>query len=322
MKTIRMISLRQIDLSDETFSVNFLADLQSLRSSIQEIGLIQPVILREKGDRYQIVCGFRRIRVLGELQIPEAVSRMVRENEVEEFKLFSLALHENLTTRGFNAVEKALALDKLIHYFRIDPTVAIRTYLPLLSLETNEKILKTFLSLARMEDEVKRYVVKEEVSRSNIRRLAAFNTEERKAILSLISSLKLGENRLKEILTLLEEIAQRDQCLLKEIVDRPELHAIVSHKELTPSQRTDRVKTALMNLRFPRMHQLEEGFEQKKKELDLPPGVSLHHDLHFEGKRLKMEIHFETLEEYQSLLAELFTLPEKKAFQMMLEEEN
>ena len=322
MKTIRMIPLRQIDLSDETFAVNFLADLQSLQSSIQEIGLIQPVILREKGDRYQIVCGFRRIRVLGELQIPEAVSRIVRENEVEEFKLFSLTLHENLTTRGFNAVEKALALDKLIHYFRIDPTVAIRTYLPLLALETNEKILETFLSLARMDDDIKRYVVKEEVSRSNIRRLAAFATEDRKAVLSLISSLKLGENRLKEVLTLLEEIAKRERCLLKEIVDRPEFRAIISHQELTPSQRTDRVKTALMNLRFPRRHQVEEGFEQKKKALDLPPSVSLQHDPHFEGKRLKMELQFETLEEYQSLLTELFALPEKKAFQKMLEDEH
>jgi hypothetical protein len=201
----------------------------------------------------------------------------------------------------------------LIHYFRIDPTVAIRTYLPLLSLETSEKILKTFLSLARMEDEVKRYVVKEEVSRSNIRRLAAFNTDDRKAVLSLILCLKLGENRLKEILTLLEEIAKRERCLLKEIVDRPELRAIVSHIELTPSQRTDRVKTALMNLRFPRMHQLEEEFEQKKKALISP--ASPFNDP-FQAKP-ENGTPIKTLEEYQSLLTELFTL-QKKAFKRCL----
>ena len=61
MKTIQKIPLQQIDLSDDTFSVNYLPDLQKLRSSIQEIGLIQPVLLRKKSDAYQIVCGFRRV---------------------------------------------------------------------------------------------------------------------------------------------------------------------------------------------------------------------------------------------------------------------
>ncbi len=58
---IKKILIEQIDLSDETFSVNYLPDLQSLRSSIEEIGLIQPVLLRKKLDRYQIICGFRKI---------------------------------------------------------------------------------------------------------------------------------------------------------------------------------------------------------------------------------------------------------------------
>lgn len=67
MKAIKKIPLEQIDLLDETFSINFMPDLQRLRSSIEEMGLIQPLLLREKGDRYQIICGFRRISVYREL---------------------------------------------------------------------------------------------------------------------------------------------------------------------------------------------------------------------------------------------------------------
>ncbi len=39
MKPIQKIPLQQIDLSDETFSVNYLPDLQRLRSSIEQIGI-------------------------------------------------------------------------------------------------------------------------------------------------------------------------------------------------------------------------------------------------------------------------------------------
>ena len=211
MKPIQKIPLQQIDLSDETFSVNFMADLERLRSSIEAIGLIQPVLLREKRDGYQIVCGFRRISVFHELGNPEIESRVLDDGEADDFRLFSISLHENLTTRGFNTVEKAIALDKLVHHFQMDPTVVIKTFLPLFSLEPNEKILNTYLSLALMEDEVKRYVLKEEVSRFNIRIFSAFTPEDRMALLSLISSLKLGENHLREMLTLLEEISRRDR---------------------------------------------------------------------------------------------------------------
>jgi ParB family chromosome partitioning protein len=319
MKNIQKIPLEQIDLRDETFSVNFMPDLQRLRSSIEEVGLIQPVLLREKGDRYQIVCGFRRTSVCHELGSPEIEARVFGEKEMHDLQLFSLSLHDNMTARGFNTVEKAIALDKLVHHFQIDPIVVIETFLPFFSLEPHDKILKTYLSLARMEDEVKSYIVKEEVSRSNIRMLSHFSSEDRMALLPLFSSLKLGENRLREMLTLLEEISRRDQTSIGGMVCRPEIKLILSQKELTSSQKTERLKKVLGDLRYPRMHRMEEGFEKKRKELELPSGLSLHHFPFFEGKGLRIEFQFGTMEEYRSILSSLSVLPEKKEFEEMFE---
>jgi len=319
MKPIQSIPLREIDLSDDTFSVNYLPDLQRLRPSIEQIGLIQPVLLRKKEDHHQIVCGFRRISLMKELGKLEIESKVVEEKEMDEFQLFSLSLHENQTTRGFNTVEKAIALDKLIHRFQIDPAVVIKTFLPFFSLEPNEKILNTYLSLAQMEDEIKTYVLREEVSRSNIRRLSTLTSDNRRAILSLISSLKLGENRLKEVLTFLEEISRRNRCEGKDIVQRPEIQAILSQKELTPSQKTERIKKVLTDLRYPKLNQLEKTFEKKRKELNLPSNVSLHHPPFFEGKRLKIEFQFETKEEYRFIVESLSSLPDKKEFEEIIQ---
>jgi ParB family chromosome partitioning protein len=318
MKTIKKIPLQKIDVLDETFSVNFMPDLRRLRSSIEEMGLIQPVFLREKSSGYQIVSGFRRISIIKELGNPEIESKVFGEKEMDDFRFFSLYLHENLTTRGFNIGEKAIALDKLVHRFQIDPTVVIKTFLPLFSLEPNEKILNTYLSLAQMEDSIKRYVLKEEVSRSNIRKFSALTPEDRMVVLSLISTLKLGENRLREILTLLEEISRRDRFKVREIVDREELQTVLSQKELTPSQRTERVKKVLMDFRYPRIRQLEESFEKKRKGLNLPSSVSLRHQPYFEGKGMGIEFQFETVEEYRSILSSLSQLAEKKEFQELI----
>jgi ParB family transcriptional regulator, chromosome partitioning protein len=318
MKTIQKIPISHIDLTDETFSVNFMPDVRRLRSSMEEIGLIQPVLLRKKQDGYQIICGFRRISIIKEIGGSDILSMVLDEKEKDDLRLFFISLHENLTTRGFNTIEKAIALDKLVHEFHIDSVTVIKKYLPLFDLEGDEKILNTYLSLIQMEDEIKTYVLNEEVSRTNIRRISSLSSKDRMALLSLISPLKLGENRLREILTFLEEITKRDRLTVKEILKRPEIQAVLSHQELTPPQRADRMKKALMGLRYPRMHNIETRFEKKRKELNLPPKLSLQHQPFFEGKGLKMEFQFETVEEYRSMLSSLSKLTDKKEFKEMV----
>jgi hypothetical protein len=193
-----------------------------------------------------------------------------------------------------------------------------KKYLPLFDLEADEKILNTYLSLIPMEEEIKQYVLKEEVSRTNIRRISSLSPRDRMALLSLISPLKLGENRLREILTLLEEITKRDRLTILEILKRPEIQAVLSPQEFTPPQRADRMKKALMGLRYPRMHNMETRFEKMRKELNLPPSVSLQHQPFFEGKGLKMEFQFETVEGYQSIVSSLNGLSENKEFQELI----
>jgi hypothetical protein len=139
------------------------------------------------------------------------------------------------------------------------------------------------------------------------------------AALSLISPLKLGENRLRELLTLLEEMSRRNHATVKEIAGRPEIQAILSQKELTPSQKTERVKKVLTDLRYPKLNQMEKAFDKKRKDLNLPPNISLHHPPFFEGKRLKIEFQFETLDEYKTTLKSLSSLPDKREFEEILQ---
>jgi len=251
------------------------------------------------------------LKELGGFEVPAMV---FEERELDDLPLFVISLHENLTTRGFHAIEKAIALEKLIYSFQVDPSVVTQTYLPLFFLEPNEKILNTYLSLARMEDEVKRYVWKEEVSRSNIRRFATLSSDDRRALLSLIFPLKLGENRLREMLILLNEISRRERVSIKEIINLTEIQAILSQRELTPIQRTERAKKVLMSLRYPKMRRMEEEFEKKRKELNLPSGVSLHHPPYFEGKGLKIEFQFQTFEEFRSIVTSLSLLSDREEF--------
>lgn len=89
--------------------------LQELAMSIRQIGVIQPVTLREVGDdEYQIIAGERRYRAAKEAgltTIPAYVKTAADETVME------MALIENIQREDLNSIEIALAYQKLIETY-------------------------------------------------------------------------------------------------------------------------------------------------------------------------------------------------------------
>ncbi|MCH7761649.1 ParB/RepB/Spo0J family partition protein [candidate division TA06 bacterium] len=90
--------------------------LEELKSSIQERGVIQPILVRRKGGGYEVISGHRRVeavRSLGSSKIP-AILREATDQEVLE-----LALIENLLREDLNPIEEAKAYQELIQTFHL-----------------------------------------------------------------------------------------------------------------------------------------------------------------------------------------------------------
>ncbi len=86
--------------------------IEELASSIRELGIIQPLSLRDSGDgTYQIIAGERRWRAARMAGLPTvpAYVRTASDSEVTE-----MALIENIQREDLNAIEVALAFRKLI----------------------------------------------------------------------------------------------------------------------------------------------------------------------------------------------------------------
>lgn len=75
----------------------------ALRRSIAQQGILQPVLLRPRGERYQLVAGARRVQAARELGLP-TVPAVVRE--LNDIQARELALVENLQREGLNPVEE------------------------------------------------------------------------------------------------------------------------------------------------------------------------------------------------------------------------
>jgi len=93
--------------------------LRELAESIKANGIIQPIVVRRDGDRFQIIAGERRwraARLAGLLRVPVVV-RDVAPGQGQS--LLSMALIENIQREDLNPIEEALAYQRLSDEFHL-----------------------------------------------------------------------------------------------------------------------------------------------------------------------------------------------------------
>ena len=89
-----------------------------LSESIKQHGLLQPIVVLDKGDSYLLVAGERRFRA-HELAGMDTIKAIVADVDIDELKLRELALIENIQREDLNAIELAHSYDELIKVYEI-----------------------------------------------------------------------------------------------------------------------------------------------------------------------------------------------------------
>lgn len=90
------------------------SELRDLGNSIKEKGLLEPIVVRSKGDRYEIAVGERRVRACKLMGI-EKISAIVKELSDEQMAEYVLI--ENLQRKDLNAIEEAKGFKTLQERF-------------------------------------------------------------------------------------------------------------------------------------------------------------------------------------------------------------
>lgn len=102
------------NMSPYTFQPRMVFDeegLKSLSDSIKEKGVLQPLLVRKKGERYEIIAGERRwraARMAGLEKVPAIVKDLSDQETLE------IALIENLQRENLSAIEEAEGLNRLM----------------------------------------------------------------------------------------------------------------------------------------------------------------------------------------------------------------
>lgn len=93
-----------------------LQSMEELTQSIKEKGVIQPVLVRRKGQDYELIAGERRLRAANLLNLKE-IPAIIKD--VEDRDSLEIALIENIQRQSLNPIEEAHAYQYLIDKFQV-----------------------------------------------------------------------------------------------------------------------------------------------------------------------------------------------------------
>ena len=138
--------------------------LQALARSLQQEGIMQPLVVRKVGSRYQLIAGERRwraARMAGLARVPAIV------REVEDDRLLELALIENIQREELGPIEEAGAYHRLVTVLGLSQEqVADRV-------GKDRSTVANLLRLLRLPDVIRKAIAKQELSPGHARPLLA-----------------------------------------------------------------------------------------------------------------------------------------------------
>lgn len=141
--------------------------LDELAASIREVGIVQPIILRKVGLRYQIVAGERRWRAARQAGL-KAVPAVLRE--LSDPETMEIALIENIQRQDLNPMEEARAYQTLMNARNMtQEEVAIRV-------GRSRPMVTNALRLLQLDAEVQRWVEEGRLTAGHARAIAGLDS--------------------------------------------------------------------------------------------------------------------------------------------------
>jgi ParB family chromosome partitioning protein len=312
----KIISMSEIDIEDDTCRLGVFSDLDALVASVRAVGLINPPVLRQREDlRYHIVCGFRRVMVCKALGWHEIEVRVMKGTPTE-LDALKLAITDNRSHRQLNLVEQALGIKKLSS--RLPKGNRLKMLSSWLGLPENQKVFQKLEALSRLSRTIQASVTDGIVSFEAAVDLSGFSDEDALSFLELFRMLKLSQNKQREVIRFVQEIAIREELGPGEVLQAEEIGTILDRPNLNRNEKASQVRTYLKRRRFPALVKTEERFSKELKALKLDEHIRITAPPYFEGGLHALRMTFKSVKDFDERRKTLDAIAKNPALRRLL----
>ena len=282
------VALTNIDREDRLTDFSIAPSLDALKDSIEEIGVIHPVVLMNSAEHYKIICGHRRVAICQTLGLAAIPARVV-DSDLSAEAMLALNLTENRAHRSFSDIETGLAINKLASA-GVSVENIIGKYMPILGLERSKKLCQEYSGVSSLEMGLQNLLHEMNVPLRIFSSLLQWSVPCRAAAENLFSNVRPGINKWRELLELAGEIARIENQSPGEILRRPEIQSLLAQNDLQPHEKYDQIVQAMTAWRYPVLSDLRKKIARQLDQLSLGPRTKIRIQDSLETDEIKIEI--------------------------------
>lgn len=195
--------------------------LEELAASINENGIVQPITVRQKNGKYELIAGERRLRAVKLINIRSIPAYVM---SVDDERMLQLALIENIQREDLNPIDIAHAYEDLIETHGLTHgEVADRV-------GKDRSTVANSLRLLTLPPEIKDSLRKGEVSQGHARALLALKDVNKiKSLFRKLMKKGLSVRQVEEIIKRSDNIRQQSSSAKSKSLKSPQLKAIESN---------------------------------------------------------------------------------------------
>ncbi|MBN2125094.1 MAG: hypothetical protein JW821_12425, partial [Deltaproteobacteria bacterium] len=197
---------------------------------------------------------------------------------------------DNLATRDFNEVEKAMVLTRLSAH--LDREEILARHMGLLGLAAHEPLLETYLRIETLNDPVKEALATKGLSLQSARSLLDMAPASRDCVFAWITDLHLNGNQQRQFIEMLNDLSLKDNVDISGILAGEALDRIRRDRESNNPQKARNLFSLLRSMRLPLVSGAEKTFHRRVASLGLPRGVTVEHPPFFEGEGYALKVLF------------------------------
>ncbi|MCK5680672.1 ParB/RepB/Spo0J family partition protein [bacterium] len=292
-------NLSEIDFADRSFPFSYGELPRRVVESVEQVGLLQPPLLLEAETGYRIVCGRRRLEALRESGANDEKIEILLAGENRVKELFRRALWGNLALRDFNLVETA---DLYVRALEIFNKNEMRDEIqPALKVPQRERFINRYLAIADFSKEFRDLLAAGTIDAESVDLIREWAPAEFEVLLELVNETGLRRNKLREVISRLDDLARRDRI-------SPCVPLALACAEI----RGDDGKIEVASLRgqlkiqlYPHLTAVRRDFLNKLEKLSLPAHIQLDSPPDFEGGEFRLNFTFSDSKQWQNACARL-----------------
>lgn len=184
------LEISKIDFAKNGLRVN-VGSIEELASSVAEKGLLQPIVVRVLGDRYEVVAGNRRLSACKLLKWRKILCHII---ELDDKESYEVSLIENVQHKTLNPIEEAMAFNRYVEEFGWGGVSVLAE-----KIGRSQEYVSRRIQLLQLPVKIQEKIMRRRISASVAQELLSIDSKAAEKLVEMIEDKHIKRNEIRQI---------------------------------------------------------------------------------------------------------------------------